>query len=131
MAIKKATPAAKKELHAVEKRLDSKIDSVKEELHAVEKRLDQKIDSVENRLTQKIEKVAIEITQTNVRMDRMENNIMTGLREFRSELLNAFEQSVVKGKMYEDKAVTHGQILIGHEDKLADHESRLAVLEKK
>ena len=89
MAIKKATPAAKKELHAVEKRLDSKIDSVKEELHAVEKRLDQKIDSVENRLTQKIEKVAIEITQTNVRMDRMENNIMTGLREFRSELLNA------------------------------------------
>lgn len=109
-------PATKGDLN----RLDAKIDSV-------EVNLNKKIDS----LKQETKKLSVEMAQTNVRVDRMENNIMSALREFKSDLLSAFEASVTKGKMYEDKAASHGDILVAHESKITDHEARITSLEQK
>ncbi len=60
-----------------------------------------------------------------------ENDFMEELRSIKSALLSAFEASVMKGQMYTQKAVTHGDILSGHEEKLLNHETRLASLESK
>ena len=72
-----------------------------------------------------------EVLKTQLRMDTLENNIMTALRSFKSDLLSSYEASVMKGQMYSQKAVTHGDILSGHEEKLLNHETRLASLESK
>lgn len=72
-----------------------------------------------------------EASKTNLRMGQLENNIMTELRSFKSELLSAFEASVMKGQMYSQKAVTHGDILSAHEEKLLSRENRLSSLETK
>jgi hypothetical protein len=72
-----------------------------------------------------------EVLKTQLRMDTLENNIMTVLRSFKSDLLSSYEASVMKGQMYSQKAMTHGDILSGHEEKLLNHETRLASLESK
>ncbi|MDO8805727.1 MAG: hypothetical protein Q7R35_15010 [Elusimicrobiota bacterium] len=43
--------------------------------------------------------LGIEVGKTNLRMDRLEDNIITALRSFKSDLLSAFESSVMKGQM--------------------------------
>lgn len=87
--------------------------------------------AVKTELKDDIKNLSGELLKTNLKMDRLETNIMTGLRSFKSELLAAFEQSVVKGQMYDQKAVTHGAILRDHEDKLFKHEDRITLLETK
>jgi len=117
-----SAPATKADLKEVESRLDAKIDGVEE-------RLDAKISGVDKSLGSRINGIAGELVKTNAKMDRMHEEIMSGLRDFRGELLKAFEDAVVKGKRYEDKALTHADQLQSHEARLQDHEKRLHALE--
>ncbi|MBU2574645.1 MAG: hypothetical protein KKH28_11270 [Elusimicrobia bacterium] len=82
-------------------------------------------------LDQKVNTLGIELAKTQLSVGQLGTDMMTELRSFKSELLAAFEQSVFKGRMYEQKAVTHGDILNGHEDKLLNHENRITLLETK
>ncbi|MFH2202854.1 MAG: hypothetical protein ABIJ96_07055 [Elusimicrobiota bacterium] len=91
--------------------------------------LGKKIDGVRTELKGDFNRMALRIAGNESRMDRMESNIMTELRGFRSELLTAFEDSVIKGRRFEDKALTHGHQLQEHEMKLRRHEKRLNALE--
>ncbi|HBW23241.1 MAG: hypothetical protein A2X28_05735 [Elusimicrobia bacterium GWA2_56_46] len=107
------------------------ISNLRSELKADIKLLDQKLDRKVGALDQKTTTLGVELAKTQLRIDRLENNVITEIRSFKSELLSAFEASVVKGRMYEQKAVTHGGILATHEEKLLNHETRLATLETK
>jgi hypothetical protein len=89
--------------------------------------MDQKFTQTDKSLVS----LGVEVSKTNLRMDTLEYNIMTELRSFKSDLLSAYEASVMKGQMYSQKAMTHGDILSGHEEKLLNHETRLASLETK
>ncbi|MBI4803574.1 MAG: hypothetical protein HY796_13730, partial [Elusimicrobia bacterium] len=44
---------------------------------------------------------------------------------------SSYEKTVLKGEKYDQKAVTHGGILIDHEEKLSNHETRITLLESK
>ena len=103
------------------------IAGLRTELKTDIKGLDQKFERIDKTLLS----LGVEVSKTNLRMDRLENNIMEALRSFKSELLSAFEASVMKGQMYSQKAVTHGDILSAHEEKLLNHETRLTSLEIK
>ena len=148
-------PATKADLNELEQRLnakisssdkkvdslDEKVDSVKTELKADINRLDAKVgqldakvgqlDAKVGQLDQTVNTLGIGVAKLHLRVDQSETNIMTGLRDFKSELLAAFEQSVVKGQMYDQKTVTHGAILTDHGDKLLKHETRITLLETK
>ncbi|MBI4801560.1 MAG: hypothetical protein HY796_03450 [Elusimicrobia bacterium] len=112
--------AVRSELAAVKTELKGDIADVRSELAAVKTELKNDIKNLSG-----------EILKIHFRMDRLETNMMTELRSFKSELLAAFEQSVVKGEKYDQKAVTHGAILTDHEDKLLNHENRITLLETK
>ena len=45
--------------------------------------------------------------------------------------MGAYEESVVKGQRYDQKTLTHADILMNHEDKLFKHEERISFLEAK
>jgi len=112
--------------------LKHEIAGLKAELKADIHLLDQKfgqLDQKFNQLDQKTSSLGLEMAKTQLRIDRLESSIMTELRSFKSELLGAFEASVVKGRMYEQKAFTHGDMLSAHEDKISDHETRITVIE--
>ena len=56
---------------------------------------------------------------------------MEKLDKFYSDLMSAFEKTIFKGEKYDQKASTHADMLIGHTDRLANHESRITLLETK
>ena len=107
--------------------LKTDIADLRTELKTDIQRLDQKV----GQLDKTVLSLGVEVSKTNLRMDTLENNIMTALRSFKSDLLSAYEASVMKGQMYSQKAMTHGDIISGHEEKLLNHETRLASLESK
>ena len=114
----------KGDLAAVKTELKGDIADVRSELKG-------DLAALKTELKDDIKNLSGEILKINFRMDRLETNLMTELRSFKNELLAAFEQSVVKGRMYDQKAVTHGAILRDHEDKLLKHEDRITLLESK
>ena len=120
-------PATKGDLAAVK----GDLAAVKTELKADFAAVKTDLAAVKTELKGDIINLSGEILRINFRMDRLETNLMTELRSFKNELLAAFEQSVVKGRMYDQKAVTHGAILRDHEDKLLKHEDRITLLESK
>ena len=131
-------PAGKDELAAVKTELKGDIAGLRSELAAVKTELKgdiaavrSELAAVKTELKDDIKNLPGELLRTNLKMDRLETNIMSELRNVKSELLAAFEQSVVKGRMYDQKAVTHGAILRDHEDKLLKHEDRITFLETK
>ena len=81
-------------------------------------------------INQTLLSICAEVVKFNLKLDRFENNFMEELRIIKSDLLSAFEASVMKGQLYSQKAATHGDILSGHEEKLLNHETRIASLEK-
>ncbi|PIU20171.1 MAG: hypothetical protein COT18_03670 [Elusimicrobia bacterium CG08_land_8_20_14_0_20_59_10] len=131
---RKRQPASKDDLVAVKTELKKEIADVKTELKSdiAQVRsglanLDQKVST----LDQKVDTLGIEGAKTQLNLFEFKNDIMTALREFKSELLSAFEESAMKGQKYDQKALTHGDILNGHEDKLLNHENRITLLETK
>ncbi|MDO8803848.1 MAG: hypothetical protein Q7R35_05420 [Elusimicrobiota bacterium] len=82
-------------------------------------------------LTTTVNSLGLDVAKNNLQMNTLEHNMLEALRSFKSDLLSAFEASVMKGQMYAQKAITHGDILSGHEEKLLNHETRLASLESK
>lgn len=97
-------------------------------------RIDQKLgqmDTTLRSLSTTVHSLGVEVSKTNLHMDPLENNIMTELRSFKSDLLSAYEASVMKGQLYSQKAMPHADMLSGHEEKLLNHETRLASLETK
>ena len=111
--------------------LKTDLADLRTELKTDIKNLDQKMDQKFAQTDKSLASLGLEAAKTNSRMDRLEHNMMEALRSFKSDLLSAFEASVMKGQMYTQKAVTHGDILSGHEEKLLNHETRLASLESK
>ncbi len=89
------------------------------------------VKNLEQKLIQETKKISFENARQGVKIDKFRDEIMSALREFKSELLSVFELSVVKGRWYEQKAVTHGDMLTSHDDKLSNHETRIASLEQK
>ncbi|MBI5245268.1 MAG: hypothetical protein HY922_16520 [Elusimicrobia bacterium] len=59
------------------------------------------LSAVRSEMKEDFKRLAIEIGKANIRMDKVEDRILSELRSFRGELLAAFETSVVKGKRYE------------------------------
>ncbi|MDP2865735.1 MAG: hypothetical protein Q8O90_05790 [Elusimicrobiota bacterium] len=92
-------------------------------------RIDQKIGQMDQKIGQldtTVRSLCGEMLKIRSRMDRLEHNIIEALRSCKSDLISAFEASVVKGRLYSQKAVTRGDILSGHEEKLLNHETRVA-----
>jgi chromosome segregation ATPase len=126
----------KDDIQAVRTELKGDIQAVSTELkgdiQAVSTELKDDIQAVRTELKsvdQKADRIALELAKTQGRMERMEDKILGEMRAFRSELLKAYEGSVAAGKKYHDKALTHGAILSAHEEKLADHDRRIAAVE--
>jgi len=110
---------------------DGGLPATKADLDGLEDRLESKIGAVDKKLDSAVDRLSLEITKTNMRVDKLGTAIMGELRGFRAELLKAFESSVMKGKAYEDKMLTHKDMFVSHEGRLADHEKRLSSLESK
>ena len=107
---------------------------LKTDIKDLAQKMDQKFGQIDQRFAQTDKSLAslgVDVAKNTLRMDTLEHNMMEALRGFKSDLLSAFEASVMKGQMYSQKAVTHGDILSGHEEKLLNHETRLASLESK
>ena len=117
-------PATKGDLADLRAVLTTDITSLRTELKT-------DIADLRTELKADIRALSGEVLKSQLRMDTLENNITTVLRSFKSDLLSSYEASVMKGQMYSQKAVTHGDILSGHEEKLLNHETRLASLESK
>ena len=127
-------PATKGDLADLRAALKTDIKDLRTELKTDIKNLDQKVGQLDQKVGQldkTVLSLGIEVSKTNLRMDRLEHNIMEALRSFKSDLLSAFEASVMKGQLYSQKAATHGDMLSGHEEKLLNHEPRLTSLETK
>ena len=111
--------------------LKTDIADLRTELKTDIKDLAQKMDQKFTQTDKSLASLGVDVAKNTLRMDTLEHNMMEALRGFKSDLLSAFEASVMKGQMYSQKAVTHGDILSGHEEKLLNHETRLASLESK
>jgi len=111
--------------------LKTDIADLRTELKTDIKDLAQKMDQRFAQTDKSLASLGVDVAKNTLRMDTLEHNMMEALRGFKSDLLSAFEASVMKGQMYSQKAVTHGDILSGHEEKLLNHETRLASLESK
>ena len=120
----------KTDIKGLDQKFDQKFGQIDQKFTQIDQRFGQ-IDQKFERIDKTLLSLGVEASKTNLRMDRLENNIMEALRGFKSELLSAFEASVMKGQMYSQKAVTHGDILSAHEEKLLNHETRLSSLEIK
>ncbi|MFA6316505.1 MAG: hypothetical protein WC943_03730 [Elusimicrobiota bacterium] len=87
--------------------------------------------SVRGELASAVQRLSLEIGNTNSRMDRLEDRLLAEMHDMKAAVLKAFEDSTFKGKMYYEKALTHTQTLEDHGFHLLDHEKRLKALEDK
>ena len=120
-------PATKGDLADLRVALKTDITDLRTELKADISRIDQKMGQLDTA----VRSLGLDVAKNNLQMNTLEHNMLEALRSFKSDLLSAFEASVMKGQMYSQKAATHGDILSGHEEKLLNHETRLASLESK
>ncbi len=116
--------ATKTELKELGQKLTGRID-------AVEQKLTDKIDGVEQKLTGRIDSVAVEVAKTNLRIDRMENNMMETLRSFKSDILSSIDAFAAEALSYRNHDTLRGRAIMDHDEKLKDHETRLTTLETK
>jgi len=87
------------------------------------------MNSIELKLYETIEKAYISQVQADSKLEQKMDKMMAMTEKFHSNLMSAYERTVVKGEMYDQKATTHAGILNGHTAQLADHETRIQKLE--
>jgi len=105
--------------------------ATKGDLAKVESGFKAEIAAVEQKLDQKIERVYSSQVQAGSELGRKIDRVSDKMDKLHSDLMSAFEATVVKGEKYDQKAVTHAGILMEHTEKLSDHETRITTLEKK
>ena len=111
-------PATKNDLQAVKTDLRAELQTVKTELKNDISILDQKVNVL-----------GVELAKTHLRIDRVENNMMTALRGFKSEILSAIDTFAGEAKNYRRKDLERGQMLMEQNDKISNHEKRITLLE--
>jgi len=89
------------------------------------------LKELEQKLTGRIDSVAVEVAKTNLRIDRMENNMMETLRSFKSDILSSIDAFAAEALSYRSHDKLRGGKIMEHETKLTDHETRLTSLETK
>lgn len=114
-------PATKGDLQAVK----GDLQAVKTELKTNMDLLDQKV----NTLDQKVNTLGVELAKTHLHIDRAENNMMTALRGFKSEILSAIDKFAGEARNYRRRDLERGHMLMEQHDKLQNHESRITLLE--
>lgn len=111
-------PATQEKLQEVRYGLKGDIKKLRDDLKADISRLDQKID-----------RVGMELIKTREKIATKED--LKGLKQDMQRLLKIATDSAEKGKVYFEKALSHGDILSQHESKLRDHGRRLTAVESK
>jgi hypothetical protein len=112
--------------------LKGDIELVKTELKSDIKRLDHKIGQMDQKVGQldkTVLSLGVEVSKTQLRMDKLENNIMAALRSFKSEILCSIDAFAGEAKDYRRKDLDRGHTLMVHDDKLQNHETRITLLE--
>ncbi|MFA6316516.1 MAG: hypothetical protein WC943_03785 [Elusimicrobiota bacterium] len=77
------------------------------------------------------DRLAKRILESEARMDRLEDRLLLEMRGMKDQVLKAFEEATVRGQMYYEKALTHGDMIQSHAFQLQDHGKRLKALEDK
>ena len=109
-------PATRAELHAVEKRLEGKIE-----------RLEVKSDSSVQRLDDKIDRLAVEVIKTQADVREIKESMAT--KDDVSRIMGAIDAFSKQSERGDRAMVLHGQALTEHGVKLQDHDRRIASLE--
>ncbi len=122
-----------KKIDSVEQKLTSRIDSVEtglnKKIDSVKTELNEKIDSVEQRLDQKIEKVYMSQIQADSNLEKKMDIMMGKVDKFHNAIMSAFEITIFKGEKYDQKALTHADMLMEQGEKILNHETRITLLE--
>ena len=100
------------------------------------KELDQKIEKVylsqvqaDSKLEQKIEKVYLSQIQSHAQLEQKMDKMMDKMDKLYDNTMSSYEKTVLKGEKYDQKAMTHANILMEQGDKISNHEKRLTLLE--
>ncbi len=120
------------------------IDQVRVEIGTLDKRvgtLETKVDALDKRvgvlgikvdaLDKKFDRLAVEVVKTDARIDTLEINLTKKIDAGANRVVTLIDSFMKKVEADNRAAVLHGHMLHGHEDKLLDHDKRLAVLESK
>ncbi|MBI4655847.1 MAG: hypothetical protein HY746_03760 [Elusimicrobia bacterium] len=127
-------PASKKDLDNVKTELRTELKNVRTELKKDINILDQKANTLDqkvNTLDQKVNTLGVELAKTNLSINRMENNMMTAITNFKSEILSAVDIFAREAEDYRRKDLERGHMLMVQDDKLQNHETRITLLETK
>ncbi|HAT71679.1 MAG TPA: hypothetical protein DCS63_02555 [Elusimicrobia bacterium] len=108
--------------------LDQKVGQLDQKFGQLDQKVGQ-LDQKVGQLDQKTTSLGIELAKTQLRIDRFENNIMTTLRDFKSEILSAIDAFAGEARDYRRKDLERGHMLMVQDDKLQNHETRITVLE--
>ncbi|MBI4802537.1 MAG: hypothetical protein HY796_08445 [Elusimicrobia bacterium] len=128
----KSKPATKADLKGLEQKIsgvDDKLQKFALQQAETNSRLEQKIDSVEQKLDKKIEKVYLSQIQADSKLENKMDTMMDKVDKVHSNIMSAFEKTIFKGEKYDQKALTHADILMTHEEKISDHERRISSVE--
>ena len=120
MSDNKSEPATRTDLNELAR-------TTKADLQELEQKLTDRIDSVEKRL----EKVYLSQVQADSRLEQKMDKMIDKMDKVYGSVMSVFEKTLFKGEKYDQKALTHADILSDHTAKLSEHENRPKKLEVK
>ena len=128
--LRKLQEATKGDLRAMREVMATKADLRKLQ-EATKGDLKRETDSIRAEMATKadISRLSVEVAKMSARMGQMKEDILSEFRRHRDDLARSYEESVTKGQMYFEKALTHGDIISSHEQRLTDHERRIRAME--
>lgn len=119
----------KSDIAGVRTELKSDIADVRTELKSDIADVRTELKSDISRLDKKIDRVAVEVVKTNVRMDDMHQSLSRKIDDGNNRIMTTLDAFVKKVEADNRAIVIHSQVLIEHSEKLKDHGRRLTVLE--
>ena len=84
-----------------------------------------------SRLDAKIDKVALELSKAIYKVDGRIDGLKAEMGANTDRILGAIDAVLQRGQTYDQKALSHGGMLVDHTAKLKEHEGRLKTLEAK
>lgn len=103
--------------------LKQDVQVLKQDVHALKQDI--------HKLEQSINRLAEESVKTNLRIDKLEQDLRKEMQLQTNRILATMDRFLQKAENYDHKSLSHGDILQGHEVQLRDHGRRLTALEAK
>ncbi|MBI5882724.1 MAG: hypothetical protein HZB91_06425 [Elusimicrobia bacterium] len=91
--------------------------------------LQEGMNTLRSEITASADRLALEFLKWGAGIQRTLDADLAETRGIREQMLKAYEDTTFKGKMFYEKALTHGDMIQDHGFQLQDHERRLKMLE--